>query len=264
MPILCYQIAGPLQPNPRSTTGAADGHVAAVIKSDHAEAAAQVYSELAANRLASFLGIPVVAGVAARHQADPDLIRFAALRAADSHLDVYDFTSDPSTEAGTGEFSMPNGMLRSVGHPRATQQLCQKYPLEAAYIAVFDLWICNLDRDFNFKADLNAPTRGVIFALDQGSSLLACKGSITKSLAALEGRDEPSFHPFQSLVDGRLCGQMVERIAAMPEWAIEAAVTYDDTVGNVILPDQYATLAALLERRKYLGEIVDRVLLRPR
>jgi len=263
MPILCYQISGPLEANERSTTGAANGHVAAVIKRDHEEAAAQVYSELAANRLASFLGIPVVAGVAARDPSNPDLLRFAALRAADSHLDIYDFSADPMDEASCADIPPQQGMLRTIAHPTATQQLCAKYPVEAAHIAVFDLWICNLDRDYNFKAELNSPNRGIIFAMDQGSSLLACRSTVAKSLEALQSTDTPSSHPFQSLVDGRLCGQMVERILSLPDWALEAATTYDDTIGNVILPDQYTTYEALSERRKHLGQLVDRILLRP-
>lgn len=264
MPILCYQISAILEANERSTTGAANGHVAAVIKHDHEEAKAQIYSELAANRLASFLGIPVVTGVAAHDPGRPDVLWFAALRAADSHLDIYDFSADPPDDDCDSSPATRRGMLRTIAHPSATKLLCKKYPAEAAHIAVFDLWICNLDRDYNFKAQLNSQSRGIIFAMDQGSSLLSCKDSITKSLAALHSTDEPRSHPFQSLVDARLCGQMVERIQSLPEWALESAMTYDDTIGNVILPDQYTAYAALLERRKHLGKLVDRVLLRPR
>ena len=65
MPILCYEITGSASPNQRSTTGALDGQLAAVLKVDHEVAKAQVYAELVANRLAMFLGIPVVVGVPA-------------------------------------------------------------------------------------------------------------------------------------------------------------------------------------------------------
>jgi hypothetical protein len=53
---------------------------------------------------------------------------------------------------------------------------------------------------------------------------------------------------------------MVERICTMPDWAILSATTYDDTVGNVTLDEQYAAYAALLDRKRLLGELVDRVL----
>jgi hypothetical protein len=35
--ILCYEITGSSQPNARSTTGAEDGHIGAVLKRDHKE-----------------------------------------------------------------------------------------------------------------------------------------------------------------------------------------------------------------------------------
>jgi hypothetical protein len=54
---------------------------------------------------------------------------------------------------------------------------------------------------------------------------------------------------------------MVERVQSMPDWAIEAATVYQDTVGNVILPDQYQCYDALRERKAILGGLVDRVLL---
>ncbi|MGK6764617.1 hypothetical protein ACKU3U_000025 [Pseudomonas aeruginosa] len=54
---------------------------------------------------------------------------------------------------------------------------------------------------------------------------------------------------------------MVERIMSMPDWAILSATTYDDTVGNVMLHEQFATYEVLLRRKKLLGDLVDRVLL---
>lgn len=100
-----------------------------------------------------------------------------------------------------------------------------------------------------------------MFALDQGSSLLACRPTVDQSLEWLARPDFPSFHPFQKLVNARYCGAMVERIASMPDWAILSATTYDDTVGAVTLDEQVATYLALCERRCFLGALVDRVLL---
>ncbi|TAN07731.1 MAG: hypothetical protein EPN38_05960 [Rhodanobacteraceae bacterium] len=265
MPVLCYQITGATTPNARSTTGALDGQLSAILKCDHAEANAQVYSELAANRLAAFLGIPVVIGVPAVDAQGESPVRFAALRAAEAGLNFYDFTSDdhgdPDECAVYDTPPLPAGVLLSAGHLRAVQSLCEKYPLQTAAIAVFDLWIGNNDRAFNFKAQLAARERGVIFALDQGSSLLACHAEVGDSLRELENAGFPSFHPFQKLVNARYCGAMVERISSMPDWAVQAATTYDDTVGNVTLDEQYATYGALLARKQFLGGLVDRVLL---
>ncbi|EMP7454014.1 hypothetical protein RX598_005147 [Pseudomonas aeruginosa] len=263
MPILCYEITGSASPNPRSTTGAEDGQLSAVLKADHEAATAQVYSELVANRLAMFLGIPVVVGVPARAATD-ERLRFAALRAAEASLNVYDFTDDDHADPDADEYAevaLPEGMHTQSGHAYAIKSLCEKYPLETAQIAVFDLWIGNEDRALNFKAELSSQDRGVIFALDQGSSLLACRRGIEESLACLERADQPTFHPFQKLVNARYCGAMVERIMSMPDWAILSATTYDDTVGNVMLHEQFATYEVLLRRKKLLGDLVDRVLL---
>lgn len=263
MPILCYEITGSSSPNERSTTGAENGHVGAVLKGDHQAASGQLYSEMAANRLAMFLGIPVIVGVPARRGQAEGSLRFAALRAAEAGLDLYDFTDDDRDNPDNPDNAplLPEGIYRTAGHVRATAALCAKYPLEAAAIAVFDLWIGNEDRALNFKGRISGDGRGVIFALDQGSSLLACRRTIDDSLIRLSHPGFPSFHPFQKLVNARYCGAMVERIVSMPEWSIQAALAYDDTVGNVTLPDQYAAHEALLQRKTFLGALVDRVLL---
>lgn len=75
MAILCCEITGSSQPNVRSMTGAEDCHIGAVIKCDHREASAQLYSELGANRLAMFLGIPVAVGVLARRGSEDVAMR---------------------------------------------------------------------------------------------------------------------------------------------------------------------------------------------
>jgi hypothetical protein len=269
--ILCYEITGTTSPNQRSTTGAEDGHIGAVLKTDHEDAGAQLYSEIAANRLATFLGIPVLIGVPARRSHETTSLRFAALRAVEAGLDIYDFTDEDRTDGdGDGDadvetaamaLDLPIGVYRKTGHVRAIAALCQKYPFEAAAIAVFDLWIGNEDRALNFKAQIGNVERGVIFALDQGSSLLSCRSTVDTSLAWLERPNYPTFHPFQKLVNGRYCGGMVERITTMPDWSIEAATVFQDTVGNVVLPDQYACYEMLQQRKALLGELVDRVLL---
>lgn len=118
MPILCYEITGSASPNPRSTTGAEDGQLSAVLKVDHEAATAQVYSELVANRLAMFLGIPVVVGVPARAATD-ERLRFAALRAAEASLNVYDFTDDDHADPDADEYAevvLPEGMHTQSGH----------------------------------------------------------------------------------------------------------------------------------------------------
>lgn len=260
MPILCYEAAEATSPNKLSTTGAEDGHVVALIKGDHEEATAQIYSELAANKLAQFLGIPVAAGVPVRSPSD-DRIRFASLKAAEHCMDLYDFTLDDEDPNAAFELDIKEGMHTNSGHVPALQAVCDKYPLETSQIAVFDLWIGNEDRPFNFKAELSGLNSGVFFALDQGSSLLACAAKIDDALERLMSDQFPSFHAFQKIAHPVYCGGMVERIMNMPDWAIFAATTFEDTVGNVTLDEQYAVAQLLLDRRNFLGDLVGRILL---
>lgn len=256
MAILCYKIVGQHEPNDRSTTGAIEGHLSAVIKSDHPDAKAQVYSELVANRLAMFLGIPVALGVPAKDIRIRDELRFASLRAWEEQHDLYDFTSSDDRGLDPPE-NLPVGMITDLGHANEFVQLSELYPREISQIAVFDLWIGNADRHLNFKAELSKSDRGIIFALDQGSSLLSCKANIDTSLDQLCVASFPSFHPFQKLVNPIYVGQMVERISNMPEWAIEAATVYDDIIGNVTMADQYALYEVLIHRKRFLKEQIN-------
>ena len=261
MAILCYQASETTVPNVLSTTGAEDGHVAALIKSDHAEATAQVYSELAANKLALFLGLPVAAGVPVRTASADSSIRFASLKAAEYSLNLYDFTLDEDCSPDNFDMPIKSGMHTNSGHIAALQEVCEKYPLETAQVAVFDLWIGNADRPFNFKAELRNDIRGVFFALDQGSSLLACAENTDKALEKLSTEAFPNFHVFQKIVHPVYCGSMLERIINMPDWAIFAATTFEDTIGNVTLDEQYAVAQSLLDRRAFLASMVNRILL---
>lgn len=259
MPLLRYQIVGEGEQHPDSTTGARDGHLAVLLKHDHEQANAQVYSEIAANRLAQFLGIPIVLGVMAAGENDPHTISFASLRAAESALQLYDFTQlDERMDAD--EADVAPGAYMGSGHLTEIKRLCETYPVEAAAVAVFDLWIANADRALNFKAELDGGERGVLFALDQGSSLLASCSTIEASLEALRDGMRPDAHPFQKYLQGVHCGSMIERIRSLPEWAIESAMTYNDTIGNVTLDQQFLACDLLIERRKLLEEMVNRVL----
>ena len=146
MPILTYELGTRTTPNDRSTTGARDGYVAAIIKQDSDLRPAQVYSELAANRLAQFLGLPVAVGVAVQSRRTTDSLRFASLKAAESGLDYYDFTDHDASFDDDSDDGIVPGMHVESGHISALQRVCQRFPLETAQIAVFDLWIGNDDR----------------------------------------------------------------------------------------------------------------------
>ena len=126
MPILCYEITGAATPNARSTTGAEDGQLSAVLKCDHEAAQSQVYAELVANRLALFLGIPVLVGVPARASASDARLRFAALRAGERLDETFlraleGVAGQMIGEAeATGEFAaLHAGIARQAIHLRA-------------------------------------------------------------------------------------------------------------------------------------------------
>jgi len=179
-------------------------------------------------------------------------------------LDMYDFTQDDQEhldDEPEAEISLPEGIYRSAGHLRPMTKLAEKYPNEIAAVAVFDLWIGNDDRPLNFKAELSPGSRGLMFGLDQGKSLLACRPTIEESLVWLQRANFPATHPFQKLVNAFCCGGMAERIASMPDWAIFSATVYDDTIGDVTIDEQVAVYSALVERKGFLRQLIGNVLL---
>lgn len=261
MPILSYELGTRSTPNERSTTGARDGYVAAIIKQDCGLRPAQVYSELAANRLAQFLGLPVAIGVAVQPRRTDAGLRFASLKATEAGIDYYDFTDHDASFIDDDENGAVAGMHVESGHVSALRKVCERYPLQTAQIAVFDLWIGNDDRPGNLKAELSEDGFGAIFAMDQGASLLSCAARRHEALSHLQSDDFPHFHAFQKLVAPIYCGEMIERICTIPDWAMYAAMTFDDNVGSVTIAEQYEVCEILKERRRFLRHLVENVLL---
>lgn len=264
MAILSYLLVGEeSELAQRTTTAARRGQLQVVVKRDGAENPTQVYSELVANRLAQFLGLPVAIGVAAQDANDTSLSRFASLWVADQHARVFDFTeAAPDPHAP----SAPKGVHNEAGFYWEFKRLCERHPLEAAQLAVFDLWIGNEDRDLNIKGQLDAGfdnEPNVLFALDQGNSLLSCGRNIEESIARLGSESFPRMHPMTGLLGAFECGEMVERITALPDWSLISAIVCGVQVGSVVPDRQYELFEVLSERRKLLGELVQRVLLAP-
>ena len=173
----------------------------------------------------------------------------------------YDFTDHDASFDDDGDDGIVPGMHVESGHVSALQRVCQRFPLETAQIAVFDLWIGNDDRPGNLKAELSEDSFGAIFAMDQGASLLSCTDRRPLALELLRSADFPRFHAFQKLVASLYCGEMIERITAIPDWAMYAAMTFDDNVGSVTIAEQYEVCEILKDRRRFLRELVETVLL---
>lgn len=92
MPLMHYKIIEILEKNIDSTTDSHYGNLSILIKNDHIEAEAQVYSELVANKLAILLGIPVAVGVPAKFSKTNNLTNFVSLIAFEEGKEIYDFT----------------------------------------------------------------------------------------------------------------------------------------------------------------------------
>lgn len=265
MAVLSYLLVGDEQElSQRTTTNAKRGHIQVVVKRDGEENPTQVYSELVANRLAQFLGLPVAVGVAAQDVADPHVSRFASLWVADHDTRVFDFTeAEPDQNASP----MPHGAYNETGFYWQFKQLCERHPMEAAQLAVFDLWIGNEDRDLNIKGQIDGDVKdnepNVLFALDQGNSLLSCGLSVRDSIGKLESDSFPTMHPMTGLLGPFECGEMVERILAMPDWAMLSAIVCGIRIGSVTPDMQFELYDVLDQRRKLLRELVKRVLLTP-
>ena len=71
--------------------------------------------------------------------------------------------------------------------------------------------------------------------MDQEASLLSCTDRRPLALELLRSADFPRFHAFQKLVSPLYCGEMIERITAIPDWAMYAAMTFDDNMGSVTI-----------------------------
>ena len=231
---------------------------AIVIKADSKHIEGQVYSELVANRLAMFLGVPVALGVLAKHSESSDTLYFVSLMAFEEDKNIYDFT-DMDHRSLQPPRNVPKGILEGMEHLQEIIQLTRLYPKEIAFLTVFDFWVGNEDRLYNFKAELSYDKRGIMFALDNGSSLLACKSTIDDSLKQLGEYNYPRFHPFQKLINPLYTDQMIERIISMPDWAIQSAIVFDETIGNVTPADQYTLYEVLKERKKFLQKQIQTI-----
>lgn len=232
-PVVTYTLSGVRKGVGRGVTGPEIGDVAAIIKQDGRESRAQIYSEYVAGRLAVMVGVTVAAGVLVAHASG---LRYASLKVAEVGFSLMDIETEQAMET------------------------VARYPVEAANLAVFDVWIGNGDRAGNLRANLQESTNNLMVGLDHGGSLLSVGDSIDAALTRLRQADFPKSHLFAGKVDRRLVGAMVERIGRISDEAIQDACVLGETLGSAILPDQADLAEALIWRRERLAEIVDRTL----
>lgn len=210
-----------------SSTGACYGDIEAVIKRDTPDAPAQVYCEYVAARLAALLCLNVAAGVLVPHATG---LMYASLTISQ--------VATPLTKVDLDNL----------------QEFRQCHPVEAARLAVFDLWVANADRVGNVLASMGLSMDDVVAGIDNGACLLNAENTKEESLKLLRRADQPDFHLFGSGHFRPYCEEMVERIENLSDLAIDDACVLGDTVGSVMLPEQ-AEVAEVLKWRRSRGRL---------
>ncbi len=232
-PLVTYTLSGVRKAVGHGATDPEIGDVTAIIKQDGRESRAQIYCEYVAGRLAAMVGVTVAAGVLVAHSTG---LRYASLKVA---------------EVG---FALTNVESEQV------DAVVTRYPVEAANLAVFDVWIGNGDRAGNLRANLHESTDNLMIGLDHGNSLLSVGDSIDAALQRLRRKDFPRGHLFAGRIDQRLADTMVTRIMRISDEAIQDACVLGETLGSVILPDQADLAESMIWRRTRLKSIVDGLL----
>ncbi len=205
-----------------SSTGACYGDLEAVVKRDTPDAPAQVYCEYVAARLAALLGINVAVGVLVPHATGLMHASLSISQVANP-LEIVDFEN----------------LKEFISH----------HPVEAARLAVFDLWIGNADRVGNVLASMGKTVDDVVAGIDNGACLLNTESTKEESLKLLRNENEPNYHLFGQVHPWLFCEELIERIESLPDLSINDACIFNDTVGSVMLPEQ-AEIAEILKWRR--------------
>lgn len=205
-----------------------------VLKFDSTESAPNcVYDELVAMRIGLALGVPIATG---------------ALVAAERGEGF------ASLMLGTVNFKLPN-LLDTQWREAASA-----FPNHAASLLAFDLFIGNIDRSSNLKADIRRRNMNFFAGFDHSHSLLDCKTTVETSLAALNDYSlivvEHPFYQQRSLFPYRL-QEYVQRIQELPDSVIRRACILGDTFRLVTTDIQEELAEALCSRKTILGEIVE-------
>ena len=193
-----------------------------------------MYSELVANRLAALVGVDAATGALVAHDTG---LKFASLRLA----------------------NIAAGAIR-IETEEEFERASSRYASQCARIAVFDLWIGNEDRVGNLLASIGPNAEYLVVAIDHGRTLLGCIDGVDEAMKYLQSSDLPKSHPMAGMLDRAHCKEMVERIRNVRvEWIYEVC-DLGDTCGSVMPVDQVELGEALVERREFLREVVERVL----
>jgi hypothetical protein len=210
-----------------SSTGACIGDIEAVVKRDTPNAPAQVYCEYVASRLASLISLNVATGVLVPHATG---LMYASL--------------------SISQVATP---LKKVELDNL-QEFRKHHPVEAARLAVFDLWVANADRVGNVLASMGLSMDDIVAGIDNGACLLNAENTKEESLKLLRCADQPDYHLFGTGHLWRYCEETIKRIEDLSDLAIDDACVLGDTVGSVMLPEQ-AEVAEVLKWRRSEGRL---------
>jgi hypothetical protein len=193
-----------------------------------------VYDELVAMRLGVTLGAPVAAGaLVAAERGDG----FASLM------------------VGAVNFKLPD-LLNSQW-----KEAAEAFPNHAASLLAFDIFIGNIDRANNLKADMRRKNMNFFAGFDHSHCLLDCVLDVDKSLSLL-GSDDLILteHPFfqQSPIKIARVKEYVTRIQELPDSVIRSACMLGNIFRRVTVDEQEALADALCIRRDRLLEIVEK------
>lgn len=207
------------------------GSIDAVVKFDGPESPHCVYSEMVAVRLARVLGIPIAEGVLTQVGTRQG---FASLRLA---------------SRGWAATNVPM---------RQWPVVASRYPEGVVALTIFDIFIGNDDRGGNFTASVVTPHLSLFQGFDHSHALLCCRRSAPQSVRALRGAELiVKNHPFYRLIQRKLLGSWVERIAALPDEYVNECCILGQPVGAVSCQTQAGLGRALVVRKNQLHAIVN-------
>ncbi len=204
-----------------------------ILKFDHPQEAPNcVYNELVAMRLGVCLGAPIAMGT------------LVAAERGEAFV---------SLMVGATNFTLPDldsGMRESAS---------KKFPLHAATLLAFDIFIGNIDRECNLKVDMKRPGMQIFSAFDHSHSLLDSSLDVEASLKEL-GSNALILggHPFIKTAGVTFAEtlQVAERISKLPEEMIFNACVFGEKFRCVTVDQQERLAEALLHRRKVLPKII--------
>lgn len=216
----------------KSSTRVAMGLLDAFIKYDSSGSFPHnVYNEIVALRLGQKVGVPLADGALVSTQAGP---AYASLAVCKSGVEL------------------PDLMTYWFG-------LCaERYPVEAAALVAFDIWIGNFDRARNIKVNLIHSDVRIFRAFDHSHCLLGVARTRKEAIRRLGTTDIiVSAHPFYGRVSKRHVQQWIIRIEGTDDNLIDESCGHAAMKRTVSLATQKKLARALKARRHLLLDIIE-------